>query len=78
MATKLTPAQNNLIESLKTGMTIEYFKGIGARFAPSASLQMDGKQVKTVSVATVRKLRDLGMLEEFDRQYPHSKYKLKN
>jgi len=75
---KLSNTQNNVVELLKKGYTINYFRGIGTRFAPSATLEHnDCISSKTVSVATVKALRKYNLLEEVYRESYHSRYRLK-
>lgn len=75
---KLSETQLKIVEALREGAIIDHFRGIGTRYTPSASLEDScGKQIQTVSVATVKALRNKNILEEFSRDYTHSKYKIK-
>ncbi len=77
---KLTAAQQSVIDYLKDGATINYFRGIGTKYTPSASLEdANGCRIKNISVATLKSLRKIPMtITEYDRESYHSKFKLFN
>lgn len=74
---KLSDSQNALLEKLKTGLTISYFRGIGTKYKPSADvINSDLQKVETANVATVKKLKKLGLITEYKRESYHSYYKI--
>ena len=77
---KFTDAQQKVIDLLCTGAVVSHFKGIGSRFSPSAQIiGLDGKCIKTFSVATFRSLRRLDVFEKVsDDGCFHVTYKLKS
>ena len=75
---KLSDTQQALINDLKSGLRIEYFRGIGTRFSSGAKLiNENGQQVKVISKATFKSLRDKNLLSEYSRESYHSIYILK-
>ena len=76
---KLSPVQTQIIKTLQGGAIIGYFRGIGTRYSKSASLEtIEGIQIEKISVATLKSLRHKGLLEEYEREAFHSKFKLIN
>jgi len=78
MAT-ITDTQRKVIDLLKHGnYHISYFRGIGTRFTPSAEvIDSEEKRVITVSTATVRALREKGLIAEIKRDFTHTTYSIK-
>jgi len=75
---KLSEKQFRVIKLLQDGGFISYFRGIGTRFTKSACIvDSNGINIETVSVSTVKALRDKNILEEFDRESYHSSFRLK-
>lgn len=76
---KYSETQQKVIKKLSEGAVISHFRGMGTRLSPSAYLQdKEGRKIKTISVATLMSLVvNSNILEEYDREMYHSKFKLK-
>lgn len=74
---KLSEKQKEVLQKLKSGLQINYFRGIGTKYKPSAEIiDKESKRIESVSVATVKALRDLNLIKETSRESYHSIYTL--
>lgn len=74
----LSATQHYVWDALKQGAIINYFRGIGTKYTPSADLEYPDKYFSPIRTTTLKVLRDkYNLLEEFERESYHSKYRLK-